>query len=122
MPIRTYRDLDVFQESYKAALDVSKLVRRFPPFEQLELGRQLRRAARSVPANIVEGWAKRNSALEFKRYLQNAIGSCHETQLWLEMAKDENYITKVEHEELRNRYNRIGAMLQRLWERWKKLP
>ena len=121
MPIRTYRDLDVFQESYKAALDVSKLVRKFPPYEKFELARQLRRAARSVPANIVEGWAKRNSPQEFKRYLQNAIGSCHETQFWLDMAKDETYITKEEDEDLRNRYNRIGAMLRSLWERWKKI-
>lgn len=119
MPIKTYRDLDVFQESYKAALEVSRTCKRFPQHEQFELARQLRRSARSVPANIVEGWAKRSSAAEFKRYLVMAIGSCHETQLWLEMSKDEQYITLEEWEKFRNWYNRIGAMLQQLWKNWR---
>lgn len=73
MPIRTYHDLDVFKESYSAALDVSRLCKRLPAMEQFELARQLRRAARSIPANIVEGWGKRASTPEFKRYLQIAI-------------------------------------------------
>ncbi len=117
-PIRTYRDLDVFKESYASALAVSRLVRKLPNFEQFELGRQLRRAARSVPANIVEGWAKRNSSAEFKRYLQVSIGSCDETRMWLSMCKDEEYISESEWKELVSRYNRIGAMLQSLWKHW----
>ena len=118
MAIRTYRDLEVFQESYAAALDVSKLAKRFPPLEQLELGRQLRRAARSIPANIVEGWAKRQSAAEFKRYLQVAVGSCDEVKMWLEMSKDEGYISQEIFETRTSRYNRIGAMLASLWKNW----
>ncbi|MFZ0978863.1 MAG: four helix bundle protein [Candidatus Acidiferrales bacterium] len=118
MAIRTYRDLEVFQESYAAALDVSKLAKRFPPFEQLELGRQIRRAARSIPANIVEGWAKRQSVAEFKRYLQVAVGSCDEVKMWLEMSKDEGYISQEIFETRTSRYNRIGAMLASLWKNW----
>ena len=67
MAIRTYQDLDVFREAYAASLGVSRLAKRFPPVEQFELARRLRRAARSTPANIVEGWGKRASAPEFKR-------------------------------------------------------
>jgi four helix bundle protein len=89
MPIKTYRDLNVFRESYGLALEISRTTRRFPTAEQFELARQLRRAARSIPANIVEGWAKRSAAAEFKRYLQIAIGSCDECKLWLEMSLDE---------------------------------
>ena len=120
MAIRTYRDLDVFQESYAAALDISKLAKRFPPFENLELGRQIRKASRSIPANIVEGWAKRNSALEFKRFLQMAIGSCDEVKLWLEMSKDEGYIPDEIYRVRLSRYNRVGAMLASLWKNWQK--
>jgi len=118
VPIRTYRDLEVCQESYAAALDISKLAKRFPPFEQLELGRQIRRAARSIPANIVEGWAKRQSVAEFKRYLQVAVGSCDEVKMWLEMSKDEGYIPQDIFETRTSRYNRIGAMLGSLWKNW----
>ncbi len=119
MPIRTYRDLDVYQESYEAAMAVSKLTKKFPPREQLELARQLRRSARSIPANIAEGWAKRDSAPEFKRYLQMAVGSCHETEVWLSMSKDEGYITREEHDALAKKYERIGVMLRSLWKQWR---
>ena len=118
-PIRTYRDLDVFKESYSAALGVSKLVKSFPGFEQFELARQMRRAARSIPANIVEGWAKRASVPEFKRYLQMAIGSCDEIRLWLEMSMAEGYVTEEDRKEFVGRFNRIGAMLQSLWKHWR---
>lgn len=118
MAIRTYRDLNVFQESYSAALEISKLVKRFPAFEQVELARQLRRAGRSIPANIVEGWAKRLSAPEFRRYLQVAIGSCDEVKFWLDLAKDEGYLSEDLFKPLSSRYNRIGAMLASLWKAW----
>jgi four helix bundle protein len=119
MTIRSYRDLDVFRESYAAALEISKTVKKFPLFEQFELARQLRRAARSIPANIVEGWAKRTSVPEFKRYLRVSIGSCDEVKVWLQMAKDEGYISSELLETFASRYNRIGAMLASLWKQWR---
>lgn len=118
MAIRTYRDLEVFQESYAGALEISRVVKRFPLFERVELDRQLRRAARSIPANIVEGWAKRNSSAEFKRFLQMAIGSWDEVKLWLALAKDEAYISEEMLKNCTGRYNRIGAMLASLWKNW----
>jgi four helix bundle protein len=122
MAIRTYHDLDVFRESYAAALDVSRLCKQFPPVEQYELARQLRRAARSIPANIVEGWGKIASTPEFNRYLQIAIGSCDETRMWLDLSKDEKYISESDCKEIRDRYNRIGAMLGSLWKQWRGAP
>ena len=119
MAIRSYRDLEVYRESYATALAVSRHTKSFPSIEQAELARQLRRAARSIPANIVEGWAKRASAAEFKRYLQVAIGSCDEARMWLEMSKDEGYVSEAQCNELESRFNRIGAMLQSLWRQWR---
>jgi len=119
MAIRSYRDLDVFREAYAAALEVSRVSKRLPPMEQYELARQMRRAARSIPANIVEGWGKRASTAEFKRYLQIAIGSCDETRMWLELSKDEGYLSVTDCQPLKDRYNRIGAMLGSLWKQWR---
>jgi four helix bundle protein len=118
MPIKTYKDLNVFREAYKLALDVSKATKLFPGHEQYELARQLRRAARSIPVNIVEGWAKRASSLEFKRYLQISIGSCEECKLWLEMSRDEGYLNPEKCMELANRFNVVSAMLRSLWKNW----
>jgi four helix bundle protein len=119
VPIKTYKDLNVFRESYSLALNVSKATRRFPQAEQFELARQLRRAARSIPANIVEGWAKRSSASEFRRYLQIAIGSCDECKLWLELSRDEGFLNPQECSKLENEFNVVGAMLKSLWKNWK---
>lgn len=109
----------MFRESYSAALAVSRLTKSFPGFEQFELARQLRGATRSIPANIVEGWSKRASGAEFKRYLQVAIGSCDEARMWFDMSKDEGYVSEEHCSELVGRFNRIGAMLQSLWKRWR---
>src|SRR5271163_1326346 len=118
MPIKTYKDLNVFRESYRLALDTSSVSKRFPGPEQFELARQLRRAARSIPANIVEGWAKRSAPAEFKRYLQVAIGSCDECKLWLEMSHDEGFLTAADCDILVNRFNLVGALLKSLWKNW----
>ncbi len=119
MPIRTYRGLNVFNESYSLALQVSRRTKKYPGPEQYELARQLRRAARSIPVNIVEGWAKRASAAGFKGYLQVAIGSCEGCKLWLDMSRDEGFLTEAECSELQNKFN--GVLLQSLWK-WKQFP
>lgn len=67
----------------------------------------------------MEGWAKRSSAAEFKRYLQMAIGSCDECKLWLEMSRDERFMKAEDCEALQNRFNVLGAMLKSLWKQWK---
>jgi four helix bundle protein len=119
MSIKTYKDLNVFREAYQTALDVSRVSRKFPAHEQFEIGRQLRRSARSIPANIVEGWAKRASTGEFRRYLQISIGSCEESKFWAELSRDEGYLSPEKCDEIENRFNVIGAMLLSLWRNWK---
>jgi four helix bundle protein len=104
------------------ALEISKLTRTFPKGEQYEMARQVRESARSIPANIAEGWAKRQSSAEFRRHLQIAIGSCAETQVWLDFAFDEGYVSSEKRDQYRTEYSRIGFLLQRLWRNWKKLP
>jgi four helix bundle protein len=120
-PVRHYRDLLVYKQSYAAALQVSKLTRVFPRSEQFELALQMRRAARSIPANIAEGWAKRESAAEFRRFLQMGLGSCEEMKVWLDFSRDEGYASSNELEVLHAEYARIGALLHRLWTNWRKI-
>jgi four helix bundle protein len=76
--VRNYKDLPAYQQAYKLALQTSRLTKSLPRDEQFELGRRLRRTARSIPANMVEGWAKRNSAADFKRHLLIASGETAE--------------------------------------------
>ena len=90
--IRSYRDLKVYGRSYGMAVRMYEMTRRLPEEERFGLTSQIRRAATSIPMNIAEGYGKRQSAAEFKRYLQMSIGSCNEMQVLLDLCKDLGYI------------------------------
>jgi len=77
--------------------------------EQFELAHQMRTAARSVPANIAEGWARREPAAEFRRFLQMAIGSCEEMRVRLDFSREEGYLDEKVVENLHTEYARIGV-------------
>jgi len=119
--IRHYKDLLVYNQSFRAALKISKATKSFPQSEQFELARQMRAAARSIPANIAEGWARRQSPAEFRRFLQMAIGSCEEMKVWLDFAREEGYLNGTNQQTLQEEYGKIGVLLQRLWSSWRKL-
>ncbi len=118
--VRTYSDLLVYKQAYRLALDVSKVTRTFPRQEQFEMGRQIRNCSRSVAANIVEGWAKRNSAAEFKRHLVIAIGECAETKFWIDLATDEGLVEGGRAGTLGSESGKLGFMLHNLWKEWRK--
>jgi four helix bundle protein len=120
-PVRTYRDLLVYKQAYQLALSASKFTKTLPREEQFELGRQLRRSARSIPANIIEGWTKRNSAADFKRHLLIAAGETAESKFWLELAADEGVAPRKTAEDLGREYAKLGFMIHRLWKEWRKL-
>jgi four helix bundle protein len=120
-PVKIYSDLLVYKQAYRLALEVSKTTKLLPREEQFELGRQLRRSARSVPANIVEGWTKRVSAADFKRHLTIAAGEVAECKFWLELAADESLIARIESKRLQEEYSALGFMIHKLWKEWRKL-
>lgn len=120
-PIRKYGDLLIDKQAYRLALSVSKFTKTLPREEQFELGRQLRRSARSIPANIVEGWAKRNSAAEFKRHLLIASGEAAETRFWIDLAVDEGMVNRKLAEDLVADYSKLSFMIHNLWKEWRKL-
>lgn len=120
-PVKNYTDLLVYKQAYRLAISISQFTKRFPREEQFELGRQLRRSARSIPANIVEGWAKRNSPAEFKRHLLIAAGEIAETRFWIELATDEGIAERKLTEDLLKEYAKLGFMIHKLWKEWRKL-
>ena len=103
--IKTYKDLDVYNESYSLALQIHQMTQKYPEYEKYEMGGQLRRAALSVPMNIAEGYGKKESILDFKRFLRMSLGSCNEVNVLLDMSKDPGYITQPQHQEICERYD-----------------
>jgi four helix bundle protein len=114
-PVKNYTDLLVYKQAYRLAVDVSKFTKILPREEQFEVGRQLRRCARSVPANITEGWTKRHSPAEFKRHLLIAAGETAESKFWIELAADEGFVTRSAAD------SKLGFMIHNLWKEWRKL-
>lgn len=120
-PIKRCADLLVYRQSYQLALQVSQLTKNLPREERFELGRQLRRSARSVPANVVEGWTKRTSAADFKRHLVIAAGEAAECEFWIRLAVDEGLVSKNAAQPILTDYGKLGFMIHNLWKEWRKL-
>ena len=117
--INSFRDLIVFQRSYKLSLELHKVSLTFPKIEQFELASQIRRASKSIPVNIAEGYGKRTSAAEFKRFLTIAQGSCDELKVHLEYCKDLEYISKELYDKYYSESEEISKMLTSLTKNWK---
>ena len=117
--IQSFRDLQVYERSYKAAIEMYRLTRTYPREELYGLISQIKRASTSIPLNIAEGYGKRESTVEFKRFLLMAIGSCDEMKVLLDLSKDLGFISKEIHQKAESEYDEIGKMLMVLRKRWK---
>ena len=117
--VAAFEDLEVFQRAYRLSLEIHRQSLGFPPIEQRALGDQLRRASKSICANIAEGFAKQGrSAAEFKRYLLMAMGSSDEMRVWVRYGLDLGYIDEPTWRQWRDEYQSISKMLQGLARKW----
>jgi four helix bundle protein len=117
--ITSFEDLEVFQRAYRLSLEIHKLSLEFPQREQYGLGEQIRRASKSICANIAEGFAKQSySKAEFKRYITIALGSSDEMRVWIRYCLDLTYITEDTWSRWRDEYKEISKMLQGLNRSW----
>ena len=114
-----YHRLNVYRKSYELALEVHKLTLRFPRIEQYALAQQLRASSKSIPANIAEGMGKQSSPKEVVRFVRMALGSCDETRVWLDFARDLDYIEENTHDTLDEQYREVGRMLTGLVKKWR---
>ena len=113
--VRSFEDLDVFKRAYRISLEVHKATLRFPQIEQRALGDQIRRASKSICANVAEGFGKqRQSRAEFRRFAMMAMGSADEMRVWLRYALDLDYIDESQWKAWRDEYQQIAKMLQSL--------
>jgi len=89
----------LYDRADKLAHLVYKETRGFPTHERYGLTSQIRRAALSVPLNIVEGFARKGGK-QYKQFLLIAYGSLKETKYLIDFSRDEGYIDDVDHKEL----------------------
>ena len=113
--VHSFEELEVFQRSYRISLEVHRESLKFPSIEQRALGDQVRRASKSIPANIAEGFGKQNiSQAEFKRFLLVAQGSADEMRVWIRYCLDLGYIEEPIWKRWRDEYQEVAKMLNGL--------
>ncbi len=112
--IRSYRELRVFQNSMDAAMRLFDLTKSFPAEERYSLTDQVRRASRSVCANLAEAWRKRRYRAAFVSKLNDAESEACEVQVWIEFAYKCGYLAKKESGDLYKAYDNILGQLVRM--------
>ena len=117
--IQSYKDLIAYQKSYEMTVRVYSMTKKYPKEEIYALTSQLKRAAYSIPLNIAEGYAKRGSANEFKRFLFMAKGSANEMEVLLDLSRDLGLIEEAEHHDMKREYEEINRILGGMLSKWK---
>ncbi len=107
---KSYRDLRMWQEAHALALDVFRVTAGFPPHDKFVITQQVRRAASSVSANIVEGF-NRFGRKEQKNFLAIARASAAETEYFLELSQELGYLDKSACEIMVRRYEGLKAAI-----------
>ena len=111
--MQNYKDLKVWERSHQFTLKIYEVTKFFPKDETYALTSQLRRSASSIPANIAEGCGK-NTNQDFAKYLNISLGSSNESEYFIILSKDLNYLSQQDFDMLFVLINEIKAMLMAL--------
>lgn len=113
----SFRDLIVYQKSRMLAKEIKEIAQSFPKDEKFSLIDQVRRSSRSIGANIAESWAKRRYEKHFISKLTDSDGEQMETQHWIGIALDCDYIDEKTHNQLIAKCLEIGRMLNGMMDK-----
>jgi four helix bundle protein len=119
MFLKSYRDLIVWQKSFKLACNVFRATAAFPGDERFGLTAQLRRAAVSIPSNIAEGHG-RSTRGEFLNQLSVAHGSANEVQTQFLISQELQFGDHAEAERILTEIVEIQRMQSRMQSRLRK--
>ena len=108
---RSFRDSAVYQKARKVSRAIFEISKGFPKEETYSLTDQIRRASRSIGAQIAEAWAKRRYERHFVSKLTDADAEQMETQHWIDEAYDCQYLDLKQTEELTAELMEVGRML-----------
>ena len=109
--IESFRDLKVYQATFKLQQEIFEISKGFPKEELYSLTDQIRRSSRSIGANVAEAWHKRRYQAHFVSKLTDSDSEQAETQHWLDTAMACGYISHEKHHTLLGKCMKIGRML-----------
>jgi four helix bundle protein len=111
--VRSYRDLIAWQKAVELVTEIYRISKKFPNEELFGLMSQLRRAAVSIPSNIAEGQG-RLGRKEFQHFLGNARGSLKEVETQIIIARNLDYLSETEMNDILERSAEVGRILNGL--------
>jgi four helix bundle protein len=114
---RSLRDLLAYKQAFSVSRRVFHLSKGFPEDEKHSLTSQIRRASRSIGAQITEAWAKRKYERYFVSKLTDADGEQMETQHWTDVALSCGYLDDATARSLRTDLEQIGRLLQGMMDK-----
>lgn len=110
----SFKDLETYKMARDISFEIFNVTKSFPLEEKYSLTDQIRRSSRSVGAQIAESWGKRSYQKHFISKLTDADSEQFETQHWLEVALECNYITKDKCCEIMNKCETLGKMINNM--------
>ncbi|MDH3381536.1 MAG: four helix bundle protein [Flavobacteriaceae bacterium] len=111
--MRNFKNFEIWNNGIKLVKLVYEISDKLPEVEKYGLKSQLTRAAISVPSNIAEG-CSRNSEIEFKRFLEMALGSLFEVETHLIVIHELNFISQNELIVVMDLIEKEGKMINTL--------
>jgi four helix bundle protein len=125
--MKSYRDLEIYQESKRLAIEIHKMSLSLPKFELFEEGGQIRRSSKSVTSMIVEGYGRRRYKSDFIKYLVYAQSECDETILHLDfLFETQSLKDKDGYQIFHNEYDmlskKINKFIQWVEDNWNEFP
>lgn len=111
-------DLEVYNLSIKLLKELYEFLAKIP-YSEYDTVKNCKRAGKSIPANLAEGFAKRKSEATFKNHLQICIGSSDEVVAHAQTIGIVVPKLKYESEIIARKYIILSKRLNSLHKNWK---
>lgn len=114
--LTSHKDLKVWQKGIDLVVLIYEITNIYPKEELYALTNQMRRCASSIPANIAEGAARRNTT-EFRQFLHISLGSASELETFLIISERLGYLNGDKKDIVTNLLDEVMRMLVSLIKR-----
>jgi four helix bundle protein len=112
--MKSYKNLDIYKESKRLAIEIHKISLSLPKFELYEEGSQIRRSAKSVTSSIVEGYGRRRYKADFIKYLIYSQSECDETIIHLDFLYETgSFIDQVKYSQIKENYDLLSKRINK---------